>query len=152
MRQWKTFNPARLLPVQHAETMRGSMAAADLLANYTPASGQTWDEEERHILSRECLCCGRVGHHQQKLEAFLAENGLDQGVYLGEGKVKDGHHRVIAAHRLGIERIPLESRSDAKARYVRDHGHVSWDDRVCGDRPAHFEGSVPENENKEEVE
>jgi len=69
------------------------------------------------------------------LEIYLREHGLDQGVYLGgDGRLLDGHHRVVAAKRLGITEIPLESAEDAKARWVRDHGFVDWSQRKFGDR------------------
>jgi hypothetical protein len=40
---------------------------------------------------------------------------------------------MVAAIRLGIDRIPLETKADAGARWVRDHGYVSWEDRRFGD-------------------
>lgn len=97
-----------------------------LLATYVPGSGDqpwTWDDEERYILARECLCCGRPGHYQLQLEAHIAAHGLTGwgGVCLGtDGRVWDGHHRIVAARRLGIELIPLETPDDAEARWARD--------------------------------
>lgn len=120
-------------PIEAPETM----LLADVLANYRPGSFDppwSWDDEERTIRERICLCCGRPGHYQEQLEAFLAEHGLDQGVCLGtDGRVWDGHHRIIAARRLGIEVIPLESAEDAGDRWVRDHGPVDWHARTKGD-------------------
>lgn len=108
---------------------------ADLLAQYVPGSGKTWDEEEAEILARRCICCDQPGHYQQQLEAHIAEHGLDQGVCLGDdGRVWDGHHRITAARRLGIEFIPLESAEDAGQRWLRDHGPVDWHGRKKGDR------------------
>lgn len=117
--------------------------AVDVLtATYRPGSPPprpgmlwTWDDEERDILARVCLCCGEPGHYQRQLEAHVAEHGFTGlGVCLGtDGRVWDGHHRIVAARRLGIERIPLESAGDAEERWLRDHGEVGWPDRTFGD-------------------
>ena len=59
------------------------------------------------------------------------------GVCLGDdGFVWDGHHRIIAAKHLGIPVVPLESRERADARWVRDHGTRSWEERLFGDAVA----------------
>lgn len=72
----------------------------------------TWDDEERELLSHVCLCCGEPGHYQLQLEAALAQTGITQGIYLGpDGRVWDGHHRVVAARRLGVAELPLEDGS-----------------------------------------
>lgn len=110
------------------------MPLTDLLTQYQPGSGLSWDEEEAALRSRICLCCSQPGHYQEQVEAFIAEEGLDQGVCLGDdGRLRDGHHRVMAARRLGIERIPLETVDDAGRRWVRDHGLVNWHGRINGD-------------------
>lgn len=114
-----------------------AMPLSEILAAWVPSSMPqpwSWDDEERAIFERICLCCGKVGHHQRKLEAFFAARGLSEGVCLGEcGRVFDGHHRIIAARRLGIEVIPLESRTASEARWVRDYGLVAYEDRATGD-------------------
>lgn len=113
------------------------MPLEELLASYTPSSYAqpwTWDDEERDILARECLCCGESGHYQRALEAHLAEHGLTMGVCLSdEGEVWDGHHRIVAARRLGITVIPLETVEESRERWRRDHGLVGWDERSFGD-------------------
>jgi ParB-like chromosome segregation protein Spo0J len=69
------------------------------------------------------------------LEAYIAEHGVDGlGITVEDGFVQDGHHRVVAAIRLGISRLPVESKEDAQARWVRDHGYVDWFHRKFGDR------------------
>lgn len=79
-----------------------------------------WDDEERDLLAFRCLCattdpqvefieCPTPGHYQLRLEAHLAEHGITEPVLLGsDGRVWDGHHRIVAARRLGIEVIPVE--------------------------------------------
>ncbi len=86
---------------------------ASILRNFRPGSYDppwTWDDEERDILGRECLCCGEPGHYQQALEEHLAAVGeVRQPVCLGpDGRVWDGHHRIVAARRLGFEYLPVE--------------------------------------------
>lgn len=113
------------------------IALADLLATVPPGwhdEGWTWEDEERDIRSRLCLCCGLIGHHQEMIEARIREHGLTEGVCIGDdGRLHDGHHRVVAANALGIERIPLETRAECDARWVRDHGPVRWELRRFGD-------------------
>ena len=114
----------------------GAIDLAVLLSKWMPNSrnGWGWEEEEADILARYCLCCGERGHYQQQLEEWIAREGLTEGICLGEnGRVWDGHHRIVAARRLGIRTVPLESRAEADARWVRDHGYVSWEERLKGD-------------------
>lgn len=110
----------------------------DLLANFLPSQPQpwSWDDEERDILGRACICCGEVGHYIVQLEAHLREHGLTEGVYLDfdKGVVGDGHHRIVAARRVGITVIPLESQEQCSERWLRDEGRVDWHDRKHGDR------------------
>lgn len=113
-----------------------TMPLNHLLTNYRPSNG-TWDDTEKEILERPCMCCGEPGHYQRELETFLVEYGLTQGVCLGSDQVWDGHHRIVAARRLGISIIPLESREDADARWLRDHGPIAWEDRKKGDLLPH---------------
>lgn len=109
------------------------------LTQYQPASADdrewTWDDETSDILHRECLCCGVVGHYQQQLETHLAGSEVIVGICVGpDGRVRDGHHRIVAARRLGIPWVELESPEENAQRWVRDHGHVGWKDRKFGDR------------------
>ena len=110
----------------------------ELLTKHAPGHRKaewTWDDEECDIAIRVCLCCGQRGHYQEQLEAHIAEHGLDgMGVCVGEdGRLWDGHHRVVAAKHLGIAVVPLESREEADARWVRDHGERAWENRLFGD-------------------
>lgn len=109
---------------------------ASLVADYQPGGDwKTWEEVEVALLSAICLCCGQPGHYQRMLEAHLSASGLTKGVYLEGGRLMDGHHRVTAARRLGIDVIPLETREEAAERWVRQHGRVDWRHRAEGDVP-----------------
>lgn len=92
--------------------MAATLPLAAVLERWRPGSYDepwTWADEERDLLERACLCCGEPGHYQRSLEAYMAEHGFTQGVCLGtDGRVWDGHHRIVAAKRLGIELVPLE--------------------------------------------
>jgi len=98
----------------------------ELLTKWVPGSFDqpwSWDDEERSLLSEPCYCatadplsefvqCPTLGHYQLALEAHIAEHGLTQGVCLGpDGRVWDGHHRIVAARRLGLTEVPLEEAS-----------------------------------------
>lgn len=97
----------------------------DLVPSRSEHEPWTWDDEARDILARECCCCGVNGHYQRALESHVSRHGLDGlGIYVENGVVCDGHHRVVAAIRLGIESVPLESITQAEARWLRDHEHL----------------------------
>lgn len=100
------------------------MRVDDLRSRWTPGDGWSWDDEERALHEFPCPCqndpttvtadaepvCQTPGHYQKNLEAYLRERGcVEQPVCLGsDGRVWDGHHRIVAAHRLGFETIPVE--------------------------------------------
>ena len=107
------------------------MNLADILRDYVPGSEDqpwSWDDEERSLHEMPCptthaLESGFVevgcvdpcndpqpGCYQRKLEAHLAEVGrIEQPVCLGDdGRVWDGHHRIVAARRLGFAEVPVE--------------------------------------------
>lgn len=111
------------------------VAVADLLPSKAKDGRPwTWIDEARNIRSRQCLCCGRAGHYQETVEAHMAANGAEGlGIVVRDGYVQDGHHRVVAAIRLGIDKLPVETEADAQARWIRDHGHVDWFHRQFGD-------------------
>ncbi len=109
-----------------------------ILAHYRPASANgrvwTWEEEEADILARECLCCGEKGHYQRQLEAHLASASVIEGICISpDGRIRDGHHRITAARRLGIAWVTLESPEENHERWRRDHGDVPWTERKFGD-------------------
>jgi hypothetical protein len=88
-------------------------APLDVEAIWSPK----WDKLETEIRDHPCACCGQRGHYQQHLEALIAEHGFRGGVALDpDGSVGDGHHRVVAAHTLGIRHVPIEP---SEARHER---------------------------------
>ena len=103
------------------------MELAAILRDYVPGSKDqpwTWDDEEQDLHSHPCPTeraraqgvdvepCddGQPGCYQRRLEAFLAAEGrITQPVCLGpDGRVWDGHHRIVAAKRLGFADVPVE--------------------------------------------
>lgn len=84
----------------------------------------TWEDEEQDLLKIPCPTvharsegieveeCDdpEPGCYQRKLESWLREQGeVTQPICLGtDGRVWDGHHRLVAAKRLGFERVPIE--------------------------------------------
>lgn len=83
-----------------------------VLEHYRPGSYAqpwTWDDEQRW-LDETPTCCEIPGHYQATLERYLASVGyVEQPICLGDdGRVWDGHHRVVAARRLGFPTIRIE--------------------------------------------
>lgn len=75
-----------------------------LLDSYGPGSRGsvwTWNDELRWVLT----------HHarkQRRLERSIWRHGIEEPVLLGDdGRVWDGHHRVVAAIRLGLTHVPV---------------------------------------------
>lgn len=100
-----------------SETRSGSWALThlspeDVMARWRPGSYDppwSWADEELDILLRVCLCCGVAGHYQAALEDHVREHGFPGPVQLGdEDRVWDGHHRILAAKRLGLSSLPVE--------------------------------------------
>ena len=111
------------------------IAIADVLPSRAKDLPWSWPDEDRNTRTRQCLCCGKPGHYQEMLEAHMAAHGTEGlGILVVHGYVEDGHHRVVAAIRLGIDRLPVETKEDCRARWVRDHGYVDWHNRRFGDR------------------
>lgn len=108
----------------HAASRRGWISMQELLLEFMPGShgpGWTWADEMRDLLSVPCLCasvppdtsveCETPGHYQLMLEDRLRALGrVDQPICLGtDGRVWDGHHRVVAAMRLHFDGVPVEN-------------------------------------------
>lgn len=105
----------------------------DILARYQPGSHDqpwTWEDEARDLHSLPCPTeyaraqgievepCDdpEPGCYQRKLEAHLRDLGrIDQPVCLGtDGRVWDGHHRIVAAIRLGLTEAPTEDEEPSR--------------------------------------
>lgn len=101
------------------------MPLAEVLAGWTPGSlapPWTWDDEERDLHEVREGCCksgrcawperhdGLPGAYQRRLEEHLRSLGeVQEPVLLGnDGRVWDGHHRIVAARRLGFTEVPVE--------------------------------------------
>lgn len=104
------------------------MKLSDLLAAYRPGSQDppwSWGDEAHDLhfvhpcpttharewgVDIEPCPDPEPGCYQRRLEEYLAEVGaITQPVCLGsDGRVWDGHHRIVAAMRLGFDDIPVE--------------------------------------------
>ena len=92
-------------------SLRNVMDAARIMEQYRPGSCDApwdWMDEAADIALRECACCGKAGHHQEKIEQSIAAEGFREPVLLGDdGRVWDGHHRILAGRRLRLL-VPVE--------------------------------------------
>ena len=79
------------------------MAVQEILARWRPGSGD-WDwPTEWASLARES------GDHLVQLMEDIVANGVQRPVLLGDdGRVWDGHHRLMVASLLGIESLAVE--------------------------------------------
>lgn len=105
------------------------VAVFDILKGWRPGSYDTnamgqqwgWTNEAYDIAVRECACCGNSGHYMDQMLASMRSEGefWDHGenpITLGDdGRVWDGHHRILAAARLMWPDLPVhmgETRGD----------------------------------------
>lgn len=93
------------------------MSLAYLLEAWRPGSEDwNWVDELMDVLRRECLCCGRAGHYQDALRDYMEDEGawwmtsndpLDWPILGNDGRVWDGHHRILAAMWLEWKVLPV---------------------------------------------
>jgi hypothetical protein len=108
--------------------MIGLMPArvVDVMAKWRPATHDTsddpsganlewtWADEVHDVYTRICVCCDKPGHYQQQIVELVKTRGINfadeySPISLGtDGRVWDGHHRLIAAMVLGIESVRVE--------------------------------------------
>lgn len=84
---------------------------ARLLAEVAPGSRDDWTWQEEH----DDLWFGEDddSHAMDDLATSMQENGQRTPVLIGDdGRLWDGHHRVVAAMRLGFDRILVVRYSD----------------------------------------
>lgn len=82
--------------------MSEAMPLADLLRDYTPGDGHSWDDEMQWI---------KANHWDRYVHMYFSIqlNGFYKPILLGDdGRVWDGHHRITAAYQLGIKHVPVE--------------------------------------------
>lgn len=79
----------------------GHQPLATFLVTVNPGDLHTWADEARHLTTRH-------GEYLHQLTEDIRTNGIRQPVLIGtDGRCWDGHHRVIAAARLGHTTIPV---------------------------------------------
>lgn len=77
-----------------------------------PNPDWTWDDAAKEFRRQVCDCCGKKGHYQKQIEDLVKQQGIDFAntedgeptiqLSYGDGKVLDGHHRIVAALKLGL--------------------------------------------------
>lgn len=76
------------------------MRASEIMARWRPGSYEapwTWLDEAREI----------AGPYQDALTEYIKEHGIPGRICLGnDGRVWDGHHRLVAAYQLGDLEVP----------------------------------------------
>lgn len=80
-----------------------TMAVADILAQYVPGDEHEWGVEFAWLRD----------HHSEALRELslsIQEHGIREPVVLGDdGRVWDGHHRLLVANTLGLNGVPVTS-------------------------------------------
>lgn len=81
------------------------MRLADVLAGWRPGSYEppwTWQHEADDLTSRDQVAI-------DALCTSIQQHGVRRPVALGpDGRVWDGHHRIVAAMILGLDEIPAD--------------------------------------------
>lgn len=102
--------------------MIASLPLSYIVANWRPGSADakgdsdepwTWDDERADLMERICVCCDRPGHYQAQIVAKMKSEGVywtvEGAPMLGnDGRVWDGHHRIVGALDLGWETLLVE--------------------------------------------
>lgn len=82
--------------------MSDTMRLADLLRDYTPGDAWDWKTEMGKLQIW-------FPHKLNNIRTGIKHNGILEPILLGDdGRVWDGHHRITAAHQLGIKHVPVE--------------------------------------------
>lgn len=103
--------------------MSGQQAAAEmmrldhLLAVFRVGSGDwSWQEEYDDLYTQPW---------QTMLTEQIATEGIREPVLLGsDGRIWDGHHRICAAMRLGLDVVPVEWSGSNEVQAPKGRGEV----------------------------
>ena len=91
------------------------MKMSHLLDNWRPGSGDwNWFWEQLDLRARVCVC-GAQGHYQKQIKSRMDEYGawwmtldeLEWPILGSDGRVWEGHHRIVGAIELGWKAIPV---------------------------------------------
>jgi len=82
-------------------SVKRSVRFDHLIGVYAVGSGDwSWIEEYDHLIDQP---------DTQKLLARIREEGIREPILLGsDGRVWDGHHRIVIAMHLGLDSVPVE--------------------------------------------
>lgn len=93
------------MPASEDPTRPSVMPVAEVMERWRPGSYDdpwSWQNEADDLWSRD-------GGRMDALAADVQVNGVREPVSLGDdGRVWDGHHRIVVAYTLDIERIPVD--------------------------------------------
>lgn len=106
-----------------------------LLGTYRVGSGDwPWCEEYDNLIDQP---------DTQKLLARIRTEGIREPVLLGtDGRIWDGHHRIVIAMHLGLDSVPVEFAgeggtlnaliSEKRAEWEVEQGEPEWEYRCTG--------------------
>lgn len=95
------------------------VSTATVIDAYQPGSGpppRTWEDEVKDLDSRLCCCrshecdSANAGWYQRNVEALMRDawGWIGPPARVGsDGIVRDGHHRIVAAWRVGIPDVVI---------------------------------------------
>lgn len=79
---------------------------ADILTDYQPGDEHGWATEFAYLATHH-------GPKLRKLRKSIAKRGIRIPLLLGnDGRLWDGHHRLLVAVGLGISFVPVERAND----------------------------------------
>lgn len=81
-----------------------------ILEHYAPGDENSWADEFTYLLTF-------YGEEMGYLAGDINENGIKEPILLGDdGRVWDGHHRLLVARLLGIEEVDIEKGHTLKGK------------------------------------
>ena len=96
---------------------------SEIMERWRPGSYDppwNWDDERQSLFEEECKCCGAVGTYQKRIIQKMQDGWFGEPIKLGDdGRLWDGHHRLLAAHALRVEKVPVQF---GKTEYLPEPG------------------------------
>lgn len=80
------------------------LSPAQFMQRFKPTEGSSWDEVRNYYENEHPVT-------MNALREDIAEKGIRHPLEVVRGKVEAGHHRILAAHDVGVQSVPYEVRS-----------------------------------------